>query len=149
MSRIVAYQLEDALGNLRALAFLNLLLAFCIAAPDPGRAFTDYHVAVLLIQAVLLLGYLSVASLRTRAITLCVFAVVVFTTVHEVVAWVGGLDGVIHGTSSGKGAPFTFVLQSPPYIYPFIRLGSLFLFLPIFRTFPTGAWERKHDPAKR
>ena len=142
MTRLSAYQLEDAYGNLRALAALNLLLAFCIAAPDVGRIFTHFHIGVLVVQSILLLTYLRLDALQTKAVMIGILAIFLLTTVIEVAAWVQGLDGVVKGSSGGKGAPFAFVLQSPPYLYPIIRMGSLLLFLPVFRTFGSGVWER-------
>ncbi|PPK87653.1 hypothetical protein CLV84_0601 [Neolewinella xylanilytica] len=146
MHYIQEYKLQDAQSNLRAFSWLNFLLAFCILAPDFFALRLDAHAAVLLIQGGVLLGYLRWRQFQTKTVTTGIFVLILLTTVHEVSLWVSQLDGVINGGEiGGKGAPFAFLFQSPPYLYPLIRIGSLLLFFPIFRTFGFAAWDGHPD----
>ncbi|WP_116109206.1 hypothetical protein [Lewinella sp. IMCC34191] len=142
MRYLEEHKVEDARSNLRAFAWLNFLLAFCLVVPDIVNVTFDYHLAVLLLQGGLVLLYLRSRPLQTRVITTGIFLFVLLTTVHEAGWWASQLDGVIHGGEiGGKGAPFAFVFQSPPYLYPVIRIGSLGLFVPILRTFGLSPWD--------
>ncbi|MGB3799476.1 MAG: hypothetical protein WA952_06640 [Lewinella sp.] len=142
MGYLEEHRIQDAQSNVRAFAWLNFLLAFCLVVPDIVRFTFDYHLAVLLMQGGLVLLYLRSRQLQTRGMTVGIFVIVLLTTLHEAGLWASQLDGLIHGGAiGGKGAPFAFVFQSPPYLYPVIRVGSLGLFIPILRTLSLSVWE--------
>ena len=142
MHYLEAHKVQDARSNLRAFAWLNFLLAFCLVVPDIVRFSFDYHLVVLLIQGGLVLLYLGSRQLQTRVVTAGIFLIILATTLHEAWLWASQLDGVIQGGEiGGKGAPFAFVFQSPPYFYPVIRVGSLGLFIPVLRTLRLSVWD--------
>ena len=133
MHYLEAHKVQDAQSNLRAFAWLNFLLAFCLVVPDIVHFSFDYHLVVLLIQGGLVLLYLKSRQLQTRVITAGNFLIILATNLHEAGLWASEQDGVIHGGEiGGKGAP---------YLYPLIRVGSLGLFIPLLRTFRLSVWD--------
>ncbi|MTB51736.1 hypothetical protein [Lewinella sp. W8] len=129
--RIQQYRVQDAKSNLWGLVFLSAFLGFCLIAPDISNVHFDYHLITLVAQIMLLVIFLRSDHLPNKSTLAVLFFAIMVSTVHESYIWAKGLSGVIVGGEHGKGAWAAFLFQSPPYLYPLIRVGGLALFLPL------------------
>ena len=137
--KIDIYKYEDSIRNIKALILLNAILLFCLIVPE-GKI--GYHAMVLGLQLALLSIAWKMWNLKSKKSVLTLFVIYSLSTVYESVVWTQSLDGIIHGAqTASKGAPFAFLFESPPYVYPVIRVGSILLFTQIFATFKLDIWE--------
>jgi hypothetical protein len=132
MSRIETYKYEDSISNVKGLILINSLLLFCLIVTGVN---VDVHEIILGVQIAILLVAWNSFNLKSKNTVIALFIFYFLSTIYEAFIWTLSLDGIIRGGESGKGAPFAFVLQSPPYFYPLIRIGSITLFVHIFATF--------------
>lgn len=141
--RIANYKFQDSLTSLRSLIFLNIFLLFCLLAPNFVRLNFGFHETILLVQILALSAFYRYGPLKTKQAIIYALVLYAVSTSYEVYYWVVGLDGIIKGALRGsKGSLFAFLFESPPYIYPVIRLASILLFLPIIRLFPSDVWDK-------
>ena len=137
--KIDIYKYEDSILNIKALIFMNGFLLFCLVIPE-GKI--GYHAMLLCLQLALLTIAWKMWNLRSKKLVLTLFVIYSLCTVYESVVWTESLDGIIYGAqTASKGAPFAFLFESPPYVYPVIRVGSILLFIQIFATFKLDIWE--------
>ena len=137
--KIDIYKYEDSILNIKALIFITAFLLFCIVIPEWK---IGYHAMVLCLQLALLTIAWKMWNLKSKKLVLTLFVIYSLSTAYESVVWAESLDGMVSGVKVGsKGAPFAFLFECPPYVYPVIRIGSILLFTQIFATFKLDIWE--------
>lgn len=131
---LLKYKQEDSLTTLWGLVTLNALLLAGVSFFGGMPFGTSLHEITLLLQVLLLAGFLKYGNTSDGKIVTAVFMLYVTTTCYEAFVWISGIDGVIHGAlHTTKGAPFAFLFESPPYLYPLIRVFSGLFFVPLLR----------------